>query len=93
MGKTYVGDIGTKITLDAGSDISGQTTLQIQFKKPDGTTGAWAANVESSNYATYTTVAGDLDVAGSWKLQIYVELPAWTGRGAAVELIVFDQFK
>lgn len=32
--------------------------------------------------------AGDLDVAGDWQLQAYVEFPTWKGRGEVATLKV-----
>lgn len=92
--KIYVGDIGTKIKLNAGESITIQTTLEIRYKKPDGTTGTWIASVEDSNYAIYVTLSGDLDQAGTWEFQIYVVLPAsWTGLGDTYTHEIFEAFK
>ena len=32
--------------------------------------------------------AGDLDVAGDWQLQAYVEFPTWKGRGEVATMKV-----
>jgi hypothetical protein len=89
MPKTYLNDIGTEIILDSGEDISGQTTLEIKYKKPEGDTGTWTASVYNTNYAKYTTVDGDLDEIGTWTVQIYVVLPSWTGHGEAAQFKVY----
>lgn len=90
--KVFVGDIGTEIILDAGSDISSQTTLKIQYEKPDGTSGEWDASVYQTNYAKYTTQSGDIDMAGVWRFRIYVVLPSWRGYGtvAVVEIYALE---
>ncbi len=92
MGKIYVGDIGTDILLYTGVDISGQTTLQIKYKKPNNTTGAWTASVDDNTRAKYTTVADDLDIPGEWELQVYTVLSAWTGHSETVKMFVFPLF-
>jgi len=90
--KVYVGDVGTRIALDAGEDITTQTVLKIKYRKPDGTTGEWSASVEANNYAVYYTQDGDLDTAGLWKFQIYIELPTWEGHGETAEYMVNELF-
>ena len=81
MGKPQLGDIGTKIRYNAGESLADQTLLQLKYIKPDGTTGVWTATVYSTNYAQYTTLTtSDLDIAGLWSLQIYMESPGWNGH-------------
>lgn len=78
----FVGDIGTvfKFTIKDENgdivDISSASLLQVTFKKPlnagnlvksailftDGTDGI----------CKYTTVAGDIDTDGEWRVQVYV---------------------
>ncbi len=79
----HVGDIGTQITLsitDAGTavDLSSATTKQIIFLKPDRTkltkTAEFATD-GTNGQLKYTTIAGDLDLAGFWQVQAYVVLP------------------
>jgi len=82
MATIYVGDIGTKILLNAGSDISDATTLQIICKKPSGTNYTWTAILEGTNYAYYNTVSGDIDAAGTYQVQLYAVLASgWSGYG------------
>jgi hypothetical protein len=88
--KIFVGDVGTDIILDAGEDITAQTTLLIKYKKPSGLTGSWSATVYQTTKGKYTTVSGDLDESGTWKLQLYVVLPAWSGHGEVAKLPVYD---
>lgn len=90
MGNIYVGDTGTDIILDSGSDISSQTSLKIKYRKPDGTVGEWAALVTETNKAKYTTLENDLDLAGIWQMQIYVELPDWSGYGELAEVAIHN---
>jgi hypothetical protein len=71
------GDIGTvfKVTIKDSSvvvDISSSTTKQLIFKKPSGEklekNASYFTN-GSDGIITYTTVDGDLDEEGMWKLQ------------------------
>ena len=62
-------------------DVSGATTQQFRFYKPDGTTVTETTGYGTTGVdgiITYTTVAGDLDVAGTWYVQPYVVTAALT---------------
>ena len=80
--EVHVGDIGTifRATMYDGStvlDISGASTLQLIFAKPDGTTltkTAVLTNDGTDGIMEYITVDGDLDTKGDWKIQGYVAL-------------------
>ena len=89
--KVYIGDIGTEIILDTGQDLSTATSLKIKYRKPNGTTGEWAASQVSgdSTKMKYVTQEGDLDVAGTWELQAYVEFASWQGHGEIATLVVY----
>jgi len=93
MGKVYVGDVGTEIVLDCGSDISDATVMEIEVSKPSGATETWTAALEGTNYLKYVVQAGDLDEAGTWKLQASIVTPAWTGLGETAKLKVYEAFK
>lgn len=98
MSKTYLN--GTPIlSLGPGkdadgnpNDISGATDSKIYYKKPNGTEGEWAASVVD-NRVEYQTVSGDLDQAGVYKLQSWVEIGAFQDRGDTVEFQVYDFFE
>jgi len=89
---TYVGDIGKKIILETGQDLSAATILRIKYKKPNGTNGYWSATIESNvsnvlaNMFYITVAATDLDQAGKWQLQAYAATPAWTLSGKTVAM-------
>lgn len=90
MSKVYVGSIGTVITLDCGEDVSAASVRKIKAKRPDGTTVDWTAVADGTNGIAYTTVADDLNQAGVWYLQAYVELSGgWKGPGDTVVLMVY----
>jgi hypothetical protein len=68
----WVGDIGTVFEIDVGEDISTATTKQIYFKKPNGATLTKTATFTTDGTdgkIEYTTVADDIDVAGTWQIQ------------------------
>jgi hypothetical protein len=78
----HVGDVGTVITVtiyeDDGTtaiDVSTASTKTIYFKKPDGTKLAATASFTTDGTdgkIYYTTVTGDISVAGTYQVQGYV---------------------
>ena len=86
----FKGDIGTKIILNTNTDLATGSVFKIYYRKPDGTTGSWTAQKESDNKSiSYTTqVVSDLDIAGTWVIQSYVEISGWKGYGVSVNMIV-----
>lgn len=77
----HLNDIGTQFTItikDCNSnaiDISASTSLQVIFKKPSGSTltkdGTFYTD-GTDGKISYTTVDGDLNEIGSWKIQAQV---------------------
>ena len=90
--KTYVGDIGTVITLDCGTDISTATARSIEVRKPNGESVTWPASASGTTAITYTILDGDLDVAGSWTLQAHVTLSTGEWLGESVRRVVYAAF-
>lgn len=75
-----VGDINKTIRLATGFDMSSQTSLPIDFTKPDGSVltvsgvlGTVAITdddlgpLAANEYVNYSTVAGDIDQVGIWR--------------------------
>lgn len=84
----HVGDIGTVFlgtVMDGSSvvDVSGATTKQLFFKKPDDTvltkTAAFTTD-GSDGKIQYASIAADLDIAGWWNWQGKLILPGGTWR-------------
>lgn len=90
--KIYKNDIGTKIILNAGCDISTATVWKILYSKPGQTRvkSEWIASAEGTDSVCYTTKANDLDVSGKWQIQLYIESPNWKGYGEIIEFEVHD---
>ena len=89
----HVGDIGTIIRYTTTTDVSGASTLTLKYLKPDGSgstiAGEWTASVYTTYSAQYTTtVITDLDQEGTWLLQVYADLAAWTGYSQVKEFTV-----
>ena len=84
----YYLDEGVKIILNVGVDISDSTVHKIKFKRPNGTSGEWAAERENATSISYLIQTNDLNYAGIWKLQAYVETPNWKLHGEEASLQV-----
>ncbi|MEW6314619.1 MAG: hypothetical protein AB1513_11370 [Pseudomonadota bacterium] len=95
MSKAYVGEVGKNIDLDAGAgvDLTGYT-LAMEFQKPDGTAMEKVAALKpaTTNVVRYTTVAGDLDMAGTWKVQIKATSAAALWFGETAQFSVYAKF-
>lgn len=82
----HVNDIGTKFLVtikDDGSivDVSNASVILVKIRKPDDVVLAQNGILDSDGTdgkIYYTTQAGDLDQAGTYKLQVTVHLPAGT---------------
>lgn len=90
MSDIFVGDVGTEISLDCGIDVANATVKKIIVKKPDGKRVQWVAQLDGTNAIKYTTALGDIDVAGDWDMQAYIELPTWRGKGSVATMKVKD---
>lgn len=91
--KIYVGDVGTAIVLDCGSDITAATARTIEAQRPDGTTVSWVASADGTTRIRFVTIAGSLNASGKWKLQAKVVTPAGTWLGRTVSMTVYKPFE
>jgi hypothetical protein len=97
--KYYVGDVGTEILVDTGSDISTATVLKLLVKKPCGAELEWTGELGPPNaVGVYTKIMyivkeGDWNEAGWWNVQAYVELPGWKGKGDTVKFKLYSEYQ
>lgn len=98
MSKIYVGDVGTVFDLNSdpnatGVDLTGYT-LKAVFKKPNGVTIERAAALKSASTTVvrYTTITGDIDMSGTWKVQIKATISSNVWYGETADFIVYDLF-
>jgi hypothetical protein len=89
----YVGAIGFGIVLATGQDLDSSTKWEIHVLKPSGVEATWtAAKHATAGSIAYTTVSGDLDTAGVYQLQSYVEWGTAKFLGETVDLIVLPKY-
>lgn len=69
-GDFTVGDIGVDIAITSNQDLTGRN-IDFHFIKPGGATISRDATSINTYTATYTTIAGDLDLPGTWYVYLY----------------------
>ena len=88
----HVGDIGTVIRFSTATDLDAMCTLNLKMQYPGGSTSTYTASVYNTYAAQMTTtVSTQLDAAGEYLLQIYVELAAWLGHSDVKSFTVEDR--
>lgn len=93
MDKVYIDVTGLKLRVDCGRDITGATNTKLLAKKPDGTLVEFTpASVVDTDYLEYVTVAGDLDQAGTYRLQSSLTLTVASVTGETCEFMVFNLY-
>lgn len=75
-----VGDIGTQIIFDTGEDLTSATVHTLRYQKPNGEKGDWPGTIAGESLTFTTTATSDLDVAGEWLIQAYLEIGTWKGH-------------
>jgi len=108
--KIYVGAVGVVVTLGTDQDLTLSTKREILVKRPDGTEVTWTADIATERededtgemipltpqdgYLEYITDEDDLDQAGDYALQAYVEWGAASNHpGKTVMMEVHEKFK
>ena len=89
----HVGDVGTifRLTITEDDDVtavnvSGASVKKFYFAKPDGTKVNKTAEFNTDGTdgkLKYTAIAADIDMAGRWQVQAYVEIGAakyWSSK-------------
>lgn len=74
MGKIYVGQTALTFQATTGEDIT-DATCAIKYKKPNGTTGSWDAEIVTALTGVIKyeiSEASDLDMAGDWIVWAYI---------------------
>lgn len=94
--RIYEGDVGVKFLVSTGIDLTEATVIQLKVLKGDLSAATWSAtfNVDDPTIVEYTSVAGDLDVSGKYKMYSYAEFTeASKHSGRVATFTVYDVFK
>ncbi len=107
--KIYAGAKGVTVTLGVGQDLTLSTKREILVQKPDGSEVKWVAEIATERedpetgdmvpltpvdgYLEYITDDDDLDLAGDYALQSYVEWGSASNHlGKTVMMEVHQKF-
>jgi hypothetical protein len=72
------------LTVDTGyKDVASATVTKILYEKPNRKKGEFEAIVDGTKLS-YDVQNGDIDVAGMWKFQAYIEVGGLKGYGDIV---------
>lgn len=71
MANVYV-DNDLQLTLETNTNISGASTFQIKYIKPDDTAGTWTGSLNGTTQIRYSITDTELDTAGNWQLKAWV---------------------
>lgn len=85
----YVGQSNILLTLDTKIPLVGATATRILYTKPNGLKGFWPATVVGTTLE-YQLLNNDVDQAGVWKIQAYVEISGRKAYGQITE-VNFDK--
>ena len=94
MGRIYKDQTKVRFRVTCGIDLSEVSVAALKYIKPDGATGEWAASVEDveNGIIYYDVMAGDIDVAGKWKLWAHLTfVDLKTAPGEPFEIYVFNE--
>lgn len=90
--KAYRDSVGLDIIINMQADISAATAQSLLIKKPDGSFIVWSATVYDTNYLKHTTVAGDINIAGIYKINPKLTFSTQIIYGETVDLIIYEHF-
>jgi hypothetical protein len=73
MSLIYKDDVGAEVIVDAiDTDIPATAVMSAYVLKPSGATAVWTLSYDySAGTGTHTTVAGDLNEVGEYKIQLH----------------------
>jgi len=85
MAKIFNGQTALRITLKTFTDLEGAENAAIKFRKPDGSTGEFAAAVgdTAKGVIFHEVIEGEIDASGWWAFWAFVTFA--DGRSAAGE--------
>ncbi len=90
----YLGDEGTILYLKTGVDLSTAIDFSIKVLKPDNTEVEWTPIIDTidGSRLKYEILDTDIDKAGTYKLQSYVETADGKWLGNTTFFVVKNKF-
>lgn len=103
--KVYKDAEGVKIRCKTGKDLSAATLVRLYIKKPvsgtEITIDDQLPNVDvivetphsADGYVYYISVTGDLDEEGDYRVQSYLEIASYKGKGGTDRFHIYDAYE
>jgi hypothetical protein len=94
MGRIFKGQSALRIILKTFTDLEGIISAVIKYRKPDGTTGSFAAGVSDTGKGVifHECIEGELDMAGWWAFWAFVTFgDGRTAAGEAAKVFIWNE--
>jgi hypothetical protein len=93
MNRVYVGQSALRITVKTYTDLEDISSAVIRYRKPDGSTGEFAAGVgdTAKGIIFHECIEGDLDCSGWWVFWAFITFAdGRTAAGEAAKVFVWN---
>jgi len=94
MSKIFVRQSALRITLKTFCDLEGIISAVIKYRKPNGSTGQFAAAVgdEAKGVIFHEVIEGEIDISGWWVFWAFVTFgDGRTAAGTAARVYVWNE--
>ena len=92
MGRIFQNDVGVRLEIDTGVDLSTATVKKLTVKKPDGSLVEWTNTTTSGTKIIYVSEVGDFSMTGKHHVAAYVEFPSSKHTGETFIIQVYTRF-
>ena len=92
LSKLYINDTGI-IKIDCVGALSAANTHYLSVQKPDNSIVVWNTSIIEDRYLQHLISTDDLDLAGPYSIQAYIERGGELKRGDTTSLTVYGVFK
>jgi hypothetical protein len=96
MNRVYAGQSALRITVRTVTDLEGVLGAAIRYRKPDGSTGEFAAGVgdTAKGVIFHEVIEGEIDQAGWWVFWAFITFgDGRTATGEAARVFVWEEGK
>jgi hypothetical protein len=94
MNRIYAGQSALRLTLKTFIDLEGIISAIIKYRKPNGTTGSFAAGVSDTGKGIifHECIEGEIDMAGWWMFWAFISFAdGRTAAGEAAKVYVWKE--
>jgi hypothetical protein len=94
MGRIYCGQSALRITVKTFIDVEGIISAVIRYRKPNGTTGSFAAGVwdMAKGIIFHECIEGELDMPGWWVFWAFITFAdGRTASGEAAKVFIWKE--